>query len=189
MLSGNGATAPFPRPEALKMPCHFVLLRRSLEGDEVRITRGRARGFVLTTRLLVPRPLSEVFAFFADAANLDALTPPSVGFRITTPLPVAMLEGALIDYRLRLRGIPVRWSTVIAVWEPPGRFVDEQGRGPYRAWRHEHRFIETSEGTLVLDRVAYEVPGGRLVHALAVRGDLERVFRYRQERVRALLGG
>lgn len=182
-------TAPFPRPEMLKTPCHFVLMRRALVENEVRITPGREGGFVLTTRALLARPLADVFAFFSDATNLDRITPPSLGFRILTPLPLDLHEGALIDYRLQLHGIPIRWRTAITSWEPPGRFVDVQARGPYRAWRHEHRFTATDEGTFVEDRVLYSVPGGRLVHALVVKRDLERVFRFRQERVRALLGG
>ena len=181
-------TAPFPRPEILKAPCHFVLMRRALGRDLVRIAPRRERGFVLETRALLRRPLAEVFAFFADAANLDAITPPWLHFRILTPLPLEMRPGALINYRLRLYGVPVHWQTVITSWDPPWRFEDEQLRGPYRSWRHEHVFTETDEGTFVEDRVEYDVPGGRLVHALAVRGDLERIFGFRQERVRALLG-
>ena len=182
-------TAPFPRPEILKVPCHFVRMRRDLVRDEVRIIPGPKRGFVLQTRALLPPPLRDVFAFFADAANLDAITPPWLHFRILTPLPLEMRQGALIDYHLRLHGVPIRWRTAITSWEPPGRFQDEQLGGPYRSWQHDHVFTETDEGTFVEDRVEYEVPGGRLVHALAVRGDLERIFRFRQQRVRALLGG
>ena len=182
-------TAPFPRPEKLKTPCHFVLMRRGLQPGAVRIGPGRDRGFVLTTGLLLPRPLAEVFAFFGDAANLDRITPPWLGFRILTPLPLDLREGALVDYALSLRGVPVRWRTEIVAWDPPRRFVDVQKRGPYRAWRHEHLFTASEDGTFVEDRVEYEVLGGRLVHALVVRGDLERVFRFRQERVRGLLGG
>lgn len=130
----------------------------------------------------VPRPLGEVFAFFADAANLEALTPPWLHFRILTPA-VAMEAGALIDYRLYLHGVPLRWRTIITDWEPGRRFVDEQLHGPYRLWRHEHTFSERDGGTVLGDEVRYLAPGGPLaplVHRVLVRPDLERIFDYRQ---------
>jgi len=135
-----------------------------------------------------PRPLEEVFAFFADAGNLEAITPPWLGFEVLTPRPIAMRPGTLIDYRLRLRGVPLRWRTEISVWQPPHRFVDEQRRGPYRLWVHEHRFIEVPGGTEIVDRVRYAVPGGRLVERLVVDRDLARIFEYRRRRVAELLG-
>ncbi|MBP1620165.1 MAG: Polyketide cyclase / dehydrase and lipid transport [Acidobacteria bacterium] len=135
-----------------------------------------------------PRPLEEVFAFFADAGNLEAITPPWLGFEVLTPRPIAMRPGTLIDYRLRLRGVPLRWRTEISVWQPPHRFVDEQRRGPYREWVHEHTFTAVDGGTLVRDRVRYRVPGGWLVHELFVRRDVERIFDYRRERLASLLG-
>ena len=135
-----------------------------------------------------PRPLEEVFAFFADAGNLEAITPPWLGFEVLTPRPIAMRPGTLIDYRLRLRGVPLRWRTEISVWQPPHRFVDEQRRGPYREWVHEHTFAAVDGGTLVRDRVRYRVPGGWLVHELFVRRDVERIFDYRRERLASLLG-
>jgi ligand-binding SRPBCC domain-containing protein len=107
------------------------------------------------------RPVSEVFSFCADAGNLDVITPPWLRFQILTPRPMAMRVGAQIDYRLRLRGLPLRWQSEITVWQPPHRFVDEQRRGPYRAWRHEHTFTAQDGGTLVGDRVRYAVLGGR----------------------------
>jgi ligand-binding SRPBCC domain-containing protein len=179
-------TKPFPDTVRLKKPCHFVSMRRSLGLDEVLFGR-RGHDFVLDTRLFLPRALDPVFAFFADASNLDALTPPWMHFRILTPLPLEMRAGALIDYRLRLHGFPISWRTEITAWDPPRRFVDEQRRGPYTHWRHEHVFTETDEGTLVEDRVRYLLPGGGLAHALLVRRDLERIFRYRQEQVRVRL--
>jgi hypothetical protein len=135
-----------------------------------------------------PRPLDDVFAFFADAGNLETITPPWLGFEVLTPRPIAMRPGALIDYRLRLRGLPVRWRTAISVWQPPHRFVDEQRRGPYREWRHEHTFKAVDGGTLVRDHVRYRVPGGRLVHELFVRRDVARIFDFRRDRLAQLLG-
>lgn len=135
----------------------------------------------LETTLRIPRPLDETFAFFAEAGNLQRITPPWLDFRILTPLPIAMREGARIDYRIRLRGVPLRWRTAITTWAPPYRFVDEQIRGPYRLWRHTHTFRAVEGGTEVTDTVDYRVPGGPLVEALFVRRELERIFSHRQQ--------
>ena len=138
---------------------------------------------VLEREVTLPRPRPEVFSFFADAANLDRVTPPWLRFRIVTPMPVEMAPGATIDYRLRLRGMPIRWRTEITLWEPPHRFVDTQTRGPYRRWVHEHRFESVAAGTRMIDRVEYALPWGflgRLAHALFVRRDVARVFAWRE---------
>ena len=135
-----------------------------------------------------PRPRAEVFAFFSDAANLERITPPWLRFHTLTPLPIAMRPGATIDYRLRLRGLPLRWQSEITVWDPPRRFVDEQRRGPYRSWIHEHELIERDGGTEVRDFVRYTVPGGRLVDRLIVRPDVTRIFDYRRRVLEELLG-
>ena len=115
---------------------------------------------VLERELYLPRSPGEIFPFFSRAENLDELTPPWLHFTIQTELPVELREGALIDYRLRIRLMPVRWRSKITVWEPPHRFVDEQVRGPYRRWAHEHTFVEGDGGTLVRDKVEYAVVGG-----------------------------
>lgn len=138
---------------------------------------------VFESSLVLPCPRDEVFAFFADAANLEELTPPWLNFRVTTPAPLVMRPGLLIDYRLKLRGIPVRWRSEITAWEPPARFVDEQRRGPYKLWRHEHRFEEEAGGTLCLDRVEYQVPLDALAHRLIVRPELDRIFAYRRQKL------
>lgn len=145
----------------------------------------------LQVRCVVPRPLAEVFAFFADARNLEALTPSWLRFAILTPAPIEMREGALIDYRIALRGLPMRWRTRIAAWDPPHRFVDEQLRGPYRLWHHEHRFREHRDGTLVEDDVRYALAGGPLeplIHRWLVRPDLRRIFAFRSTTLPRLLG-
>jgi hypothetical protein len=105
-----------------------------------------ARGHVLERSQLVPAARAEVFAFFADAFNLEAITPQFLRFRVTTPAPIPMAPGALIDYRLSLYGVGFRWRTRIEVWEPGVRFVDVQLSGPYRLWRHTHTFEDAPGG-------------------------------------------
>lgn len=143
---------------------------------------------MLTRSIWLPRPRDEVFAFFSDAHNLEQLTPPFLRFEVLTPAPIPMRAGALIDYRLRLRGIPIRWRTEIAEWDPPRRFVDVQLRGPYRLWRHTHEFSDENGGTRCDDRVEYLVPGGALVAKLFVQRDVERIFEYREAQMRARFG-
>lgn len=142
----------------------------------------------LEAHIRVGKPIGNVFAFFADPGNLEAITPPWLRFRIRTPPPIEMRAGTLIDYRLRLHCIPMRWRTEISVWEPPFRFVDRQLRGPYDLWEHTHTFTECAGGTLVSDSVRYRVPGGRLVETLFVERDLRRIFQYRRDRLGELLG-
>ncbi len=141
------------------------------------------RGWELQTALWLPCPKEEVFPFFADARNLEAITPAMLQFRVLTPDPIEMRVGALIDYRLRLHGLPLRWRTLIREWAPPHRFVDEQLRGPYRWWVHAHEFRDHEGGTLCTDRVRYGVMGGALVHRLLVAKDVRRIFEYRAERL------
>lgn len=140
------------------------------------------------SEIWLARPRPEVFEFFADAGNLERLTPPWVRFRILTPRPIALGPGALIDYRLRLRGLPVRWRTLISDWQPPQRFTDLQLRGPYRFWHHTHSFEERDGGTLCRDRVLYAVPFDRLVHDRLVRPDVERIFAHRREVLAGIFG-
>lgn len=143
----------------------------------------------LVATAVIPAALEEVWGFFSDPRNLQRITPPALEFRITMPLPIEMREGAIIDYRLRIRGVPVRWRTRIAAWEPPRRFVDEQVRGPYRRWVHEHRFREVLGGVEAVDRVEYRPPGWvlePLVHALFVGPDVRRIFAYRGARLREI---
>jgi ligand-binding SRPBCC domain-containing protein len=150
---------------------------------------GRDGGdFTLVAELAVPHRVADVFPFFADAGNLDLITPPWLRFEVLTPLPIAMARGTFIDYRLRMRGLPLRWRSEITAWEPPHRFVDEQRRGPYRRWIHEHTFEEHDGVTVIRDRVRYAPPGGRLVNELFVRRDVEAIFRYRQEKLRERFG-
>lgn len=140
--------------------------------------------FELSTSAWLPQPVEVVFGFFADASNLDVLTPPWLRFAILTPSPIAMQAGTLIDYRIIVRWLPIRWRTRIAIWEPNRRFVDEQLRGPYLEWVHTHGFAELDGGTVMTDTVRYRVPGGSLVNRLFVQPDVTRIFRYRLEALR-----
>jgi ligand-binding SRPBCC domain-containing protein len=142
--------------------------------------------FQFRSEIWLPRPLTEVFPFFADAGNLDALTPGWLRFEILTPRPIAMRVGARIDYRLRLRGLPIRWQSEISDWNPPHRFVDEQRCGPYRLWHHTHTFTAVGNGTTVRDLVCYSLVGGALTNALFVKRDLQKIFAYRQEKLAML---
>lgn len=144
----------------------------------VRVDR-EGRGWVLRSRMVVARPRSEVFAFFSDAFNLEKVTPGLLRFAVLTPAPIEMREGTIIDYQLRVRGVPIRWRTRICEWDPPSGFVDEQLRGPYAWWVHRHGFADTEGGTLCTDEVKYRPIGGRLANALFVERDVRRIFHYR----------
>jgi ligand-binding SRPBCC domain-containing protein len=150
--------------------------------EPVTIDRVRGGSYRLSCQLVVPRPLEEVFAFFSDARNLEELTPPWLRFRVVTPPPITMARGALIAYRLRVHGVPVRWTSTIDVWDPPRRFVDRQQRGPYRLWEHEHTFEPAGDGTLVGDRVDFAARGGRVAGWIVAR-DLRKIFGYRHARL------
>ena len=141
-----------------------------------------------SSEIWLARPIKEVFAFFSDAANLDSITPPWLSFRTVTRQPIEMHAGAVIDYRLRVRGFPVRWRSEITEWEPPYHFVDEQIRGPYRRWIHAHKFEPRNGGTLVCDDVRYAVPFDWLLHKFVVRPDVERIFAYRADCLRKRFG-
>jgi ligand-binding SRPBCC domain-containing protein len=150
-----------------------------------------ARQYLLERRQFIPRPLSAVFSFFSDAGNLEAITPPWLEFKILTPRPIRMQAGTLIDYRLKLAGLPFHWQTRIESFEPGRRFVDSQVRGPYRRWWHEHEFVERDGGTEMLDRVEYEMPLGPLgniVHAMLTRRQLRTIFDYRRDRIAGVFG-
>jgi len=139
----------------------------------------------------IPRPVEEVFAFFSDAGNLGAITPPWLGFRILTPAPIRMQSGTHLNYRLAWHGLPIRWLTEIRRWQPPAMFSDAQLRGPYRLWHHTHRFEARGGGTRMTDVVRYRLPLGvlgRAMHALKVRRDLERIFDYRRQAIAERFG-
>jgi ligand-binding SRPBCC domain-containing protein len=142
------------------------------------------------SRLWVARPRDQVFTFFADPHNLPLVTPRWLGLRLDPPV-ADLTVFAVVDCRLRWLGVPLRWRTFIREYDPPSRFVDVQVRGPYARWEHRHLFREADGGTWVEDRVTYRLPLGalgRLVHALVVRRQLDRIWRYRERRVAELLG-
>jgi ligand-binding SRPBCC domain-containing protein len=145
---------------------------------------------ILQRTQTIERPIGEVFDFFADAGNLERITPPALNFKIITPQPISLAEGTLIDYELRLRGIPFRWRTEITKWDPPNGFVDSQIRGPYRQWIHSHTFEEVEPGvTRIEDEVRYRLPlepFGDLFHFIVQR-ELREIFDHRQRTVEELL--
>jgi len=157
-------------------------VRRSVYEPE----RIRMKTHVLERELWLPRPVGDVFPFFADARNLEVLTPPWLSFKVVTLGAITMAPGTIIDYKLRVHGFPVGWQSEITVWEPPHRFVDEQRRGPYRLWVHEHGFEEENGGTLARDVVEYAAPGGGLVNRLFVAGDVKKIFEYRAQKLKEL---
>ena len=146
------------------------------------------RDFSFSSGTWSSQPLRDVFPFFAEAHNLEELTPDWLRFRVQTPPPIEMAVGVRINYRLRLRGIPIAWESEITAWEPPVRFVDEQRRGPYRQWVHEHRFREADGMTFAEDNVRYAVPGGWIADRLLVRRDVRKIFEYRREKLRQIFG-
>ena len=205
------------RPTVLPAPA--IALRAALgemaglllEGQRVLPTRARAAGFgfrhpelsgafaahladldqQLVREQFVPKPPEEVFRFFSDPANLEALTPDFLHFHVLAASTPKLQSGTTIDYRLSLRGVPVRWRSIIEQWLPSRRFVDRQVKGPYRTWVHTHEFEPRAGGTLVRDHVRYALPFGPLGNVVAggyVARDLERIFAYRRARLRELLG-
>jgi hypothetical protein len=146
--------------------------------------------YILRRTQHLPRPLCEVFAFFARPENLQTITPPWLDFRITQAPPELGL-GSRIEYRLRIHHIPTRWTTEITAWHPPHSFIDTQIFGPYTFWRHEHIFTADGAGTSMQDTVRYALPFGplgRAVHSAIVRRDVNKIFDYRAERMRHLFG-
>lgn len=147
---------------------------------------------ILETTTIIKKPLNEVFDFFSKAENLNKITPPEVHFTILTPLPIKMFPGTLIDYRIKLNGIPMKWRTKISVWDAPHQFVDEQIKGPYVRWHHTHSFKDLGNGTTEMtDRVEYLSPGWifePLINWLFVGKKVEGIFKYREQQLQQLFG-
>jgi uncharacterized protein len=145
--------------------------------------------YIFRAEQFVPRPLSEVFDFFSKAENLQTLTPEWLHFGIISVDPTPVRKGTLIQYSLRWRIFPIRWTTEIIEWDPPHRFVDLQLKGPYKLWHHEHRFVAEGNGTRILDEVQYSLPFGVLgsiAHRLKVKNDVASIFAYRTDAVNSL---
>ena|SRR5436305_440369 len=139
----------------------------------------------------VARPLAEVFEFFSLAENLQVLTPPWLNFKILEVTPQPVQKGTLINYSLRVHGIPLRWTSEIVEWDPPHRFVDLQLRGPYKLWRHEHRFEPNDGGTLIADKISLALPLGllgQMAYKIKLQSDVQEIFSFRKEKIRALFG-
>ena len=144
---------------------------------------------LLEREQVIERPIDQVFPFFAEARNLERITPPLLGFRVVNQSPIEMRVGALIQYRLRLHGLGIDWLTRIAEWEPGVRFVDEQLAGPYRLWHHTHTFEDRGGSTLMRDTVRYALPAwplGEIAMPL-VRRDLDQIFDFRRDGVEELI--
>ncbi len=148
--------------------------------------------YTLSFAQQVARPLPEVFDFFSRAENLEVLTPPWLNFKILDVKPQPVQQGTLIHYSLRIHGIPVRWTSEIIEWEPPHRFVDLQLSGPYKLWRHEHRFEKCQGGTLISDIINLALPLGflgRLAYTIKVESDVTEIFAFREKTIRSLFDG
>lgn len=146
---------------------------------------------LLTAEQEVAAPLDQVFPFFATPENLERITPPQLNMGMLTPSPIEMRQGALFDYVIKTRGVPMRWTTYITVYDPPHKFVDVQLKGPYSYWHHTHTFEATEKGTLLKDEVRYMLPLGPLgaiAHALFIRRDLEKIFAFRKKFIEEMFG-
>lgn len=139
---------------------------------------------------LIKTDLETCWKFFSSPTNLKLITPPYMGFDIKVSLPEKMYEGLMIAYTVRpLWGIPMTWITEIKTVKDNHFFVDEQRKGPYNIWHHEHHFKETAEGIEMTDIVTYVIPLGilgRLMHPIIVKPKLEEIFDYRYKRVEEL---
>lgn len=142
------------------------------------------KNYIFTQETFIEQPLETVFEFFSQAENLDKITPKFLKFQFITPLPIEIKENTHIDYKLHLMGVPFKWKTLISVWQPPHKFVDIQLKGPYKKWEHTHEFKEMDGGTLMTDRVEYQLPFsifGRMAHGIFVEQQIKDIFAYRKE--------
>ncbi len=145
---------------------------------------------ILTRKLTLDLPREQVFEFFANARNLERITPSQLNFHIVTPQPIKLQKGTLIDYKLKLRGLSLKWRTEITEWNPPFSFTDEALKSPYKQWIHRHVFTEIAANkTLIEDEVKYRLPFapfGDMAHFF-VRQELNHIFDFRQKTVTEIL--
>lgn len=142
--------------------------------------------YKLVKSQFIDTPINEVFSFFEKPENLQEITPPYLNFKIITPSPIKMEEGQVISYKIKLRGIPLTWKSLISLYDPPNSFIDEQIRGPYAIWHHTHTFKEEDGGTMIEDEVKYAIPFsiiGRICNHLFIKNDLNKIFQYRKEKI------
>jgi len=143
--------------------------------------------YVLKKEQVVSQNISTVFEFFSKPENLSVITPPKMNFKIFTPSPIDMKEGTLIDYTINIMFMPIRWRTLITKYDPPNIFVDQQLSGPYSMWHHTHTFEQLGDNeTLIKDEVIYSIPFafiGRIVRYLYIKGELEKIFTYRNNKI------
>ena len=146
--------------------------------------------YTLKKEQIIPRNILDVFGFFSKPENLSVITPSKMGFKILTPSPIEMKEGALIDYTVKIIGLPIRWTTLITKYDPPNLFIDQQLKGPYSMWHHTHNFKKLNDNeTLIEDIVIYSVPYsfiGGLIHSLYIKRDLEKIFSYRSKKIKEI---
>ena len=146
--------------------------------------------YTLKKEQIIPRNILDVFNFFSKPENLSVITPSKMGFKILTPSPIEMKEGALIDYTVKIIGLPIRWTTLITKYDPPNLFIDQQLKGPYSMWHHTHNFKKLNDNeTLIEDIVIYSVPYsfiGGLIHSLYIKRDLEKIFSYRSKKIKEI---
>ena len=145
----------------------------------------------LSREIFLSHPIDKVFNFFSDAGNLDILTPKWLNFNVLTDMPISISKGTQIDYKLKYRGFPIKWTSNINECDPPYFFVDEQIKGPYRKWIHFHNFKSKDNGTLVTDTVFYKIIGNKqidtLLDFLIVKADLEKIFDYRVQMMKTII--
>lgn len=161
--------------------------------NEIIFERRPRSAWALLASQRIPLPRAQLFPFFSDARNLAVITPPRMGFRIRTAQPIVMREGTLIDYTVRVAGVPVRWRALISHWDPPSEFADEQLRGPYALWHHRHRFTTVgTDETRMDDEVLFRLPFAPLGNLALpfVKHELRRIFEYRHATIeRAVANG
>lgn len=147
------------------------------------------KDYIFEAEMWLPYPVDTVFSFFQEAKNLEAITPDFLQFRILNVSTENIEQDTLIDYRLKLYGIPFKWRTKITDWQPPHQFTDSQLKGPYQKWVHTHRFQEKDGGALMTDRVIYRISGGvfaPFVNKFFVRNNVENIFTYREAKIREI---
>ena len=150
-----------------------------------------SKTYSLEQEQLIPKPKPVVFSFFSNAFNLQDITPSFLGFSVLTPAPIFIQSGTLIDYKITLFGIPLKWRTRIERFDVNDSFVDTQIKGPYTLWHHTHTFEDTPGGTLMRDTVLYKLPLGFLgtiAHTLFVRRTLQKIFQHRYDTLEKILG-